>query len=138
MSVALYWDWQNIRATGNHIAQVLNFAGSQGCIKTKLACAQWKKEPDCHGVVLHRLGFDCLHVPDGRNNADQKLINHCRHLAETSTLQTVVLISNDGDFVPLIRELKLKGIRVIVIGTSHCNKRLKKLSHEYYCISTLV
>ncbi len=138
MGIAIYSDWQNIRATQSEIKRILQFAEEQGSVAVKCVCAQWRREKIRHDAMLHQLGFDCLHVPDGKDNADQKLIDHCRHQVETLTLQTVILISDDGGFVRLIRELKLKGIRVIVIGTSNCNKRLKNLAHEYYSISNLV
>jgi hypothetical protein len=136
-AVVIHVDWQNVPRKPALVQCVLHFAHDQGNIIAKVAYAQWRREKICHETTLHQLGFDCLNVPTGWNNADQKLIDRCRQQVETLPVKTVILVSNDGDFAPLIRELKLKGIRVIVIAGGHCSKKLKKYAHEWYLLDEL-
>ncbi len=71
--------------------------------------------------VLERMGYEIkskeLKVrPDGTAKGDWDMGIAIDSIAIADKVDTVVLVSGDGDFVPLVEMLKARGCRVEVIG----------------------
>lgn len=142
-SVAIFCDWQNVRATQEQLRALLAFACRLGTVVLKQVFAHWRRESIRAEQWLDALGFDCFNVPSSKhrkNAVDQKLIAHCRQqVLSNPAITTVILLSGDGDFKGLVRELKAKGKKVIVIGqyqnTTH--RKLAQLADEFHLLSQL-
>lgn len=52
-------------------------------------------------------------------------------LMESERLDTVVLVTGDGDFVQVVRALQSKGCRVEVLGFSNVSRELRDASDQY-------
>lgn len=142
-SVAILCDWQNVRGTGNQLRCLINFACEFGTIVCKQAYAHWKHENSQHEETLDELDFECFNVPSSkhkRNNVDKQLTAHCRaQILSNPDITTVILLSGDGDFKGLVRDLKAAGKKVIVIAEcwKRTSKKLVKLADEFYLLKQL-
>ena len=142
-SVAILCDWQNVKGTPAQLQCLVNFACKLGTIALKRVYAHWRREKSQWEELFDELDFECCNVPSSkqkRNNVDKKLIAHCRQqILSDPAITTVILLSGDGDFKGLVRELKAKGKKVIVIGA--CLKRtstkLIKLADEFHLLRQL-
>jgi len=142
-SVAILCDWQNVRGTQAQLQCLINFACRIGTIVLKRVYAHWRYENSQWEDLFDDLNFDCFNVPSSKkkkNNVDKKLIAHCRQqILNNSDITTVILLSGDGDFKGLVRDLKAKGKKVIVIGEclKKTNGKLIKLADEFYLLNQL-
>ena len=142
-SVAILFDWQNVRGSQNQLRCLMNFAREIGKIALKKVYAHWRHENSQCEELLDELGFECYNVPSSKrkkNNADKKLIAHCNEQVLNSPgITTVILLSGDGDFKGLVRDLKAKGKKVIVI--TECLKKtspkLVELADEFHLLNQL-
>ena len=57
---------------------------------------------------------------DGRRKADMDLDLALAAVDDAGRFDTVVLISGDGDFGPLVARLVERGVRVVVVATRRC------------------
>ena len=137
--VAVYLDWQNVSVKQNQVNCLVGFISSIGSLEIKKVYALWDKGNRKSGKLLHKFGFDCLDVPCiEKNGADQKLIADCKNQAlNNPAIKTVILISGDGDFAPLVRELKAKGKEVIVIARFNVSQKLIKIADKFYDVNEL-
>lgn len=124
--VAILWDWQNVRASADvQLDAVVSFAQQFGAIARKLVYAHWRVEQTKWEELFEDREFECLNAIASKsrpNNADRKLIHTCqRDILKAPDIQTVILISGDGDFKSLVKQLKQAGKRVIVI-TRHLKR----------------
>ena len=142
-SVAILCDWQNVRGTQAQLRCLINFACKLGTIAFKKVYAHWRHEDSKWEELFDELDFDCFNVPSSkrkRNNVDQKLITHCKQqILNNSDIATVILLSGDGDFRGLVRDLKAKGKKVIVIAEclKRTNGKLIKLADEFHLLNQL-
>lgn len=142
-SVAILCDWQNVRGTRDQLQCLMNFARKLGIIVGKKAFAHWRRENPQWEELLDELGFECFNVPSSkhkRNNVDKKLIAHCREqILSNPGITTVILLSGDGDFKGLVRDLKAAGKKVIVIAEclKKTSKKLVNLADEFYLLKQL-
>jgi uncharacterized protein (TIGR00288 family) len=76
--------------------------------------------------------FCGITVPCGKS-ADVRIAITAVELA--SKVDTIILMSGDSDFIPLVEHLKSHGVRVEVVGVSgFFSKELIKVSDYHYCI----
>jgi len=142
-SVAILCDWQNVRGTQAQLQSLMSFACKLGTIALKRAYAHWRRENSYWEEVFDELDFDCFNVPSSkqkRNNVDNKLIADCRQeILNNPDITTVILLSGDGDFKGLVRDLKARGKKVIVIGQclKSTNGKLIKLADEFHLLKQL-
>ncbi|NJO43784.1 MAG: NYN domain-containing protein [Cyanobacteria bacterium CRU_2_1] len=139
VSVAIYLDWQNVRLNQNQANKLFNLASREGILGIKKAYAYWRKEDLSRQGCLYKNGFDCLDIPLlEKNSADHKLMADIRwQIVNDPSLKTVILVSGDGDFVQLVSEMKLRGIKVIVVAQSNVSQKLRKLADEFYPVHDL-
>ncbi|KOR36029.1 MULTISPECIES: NYN domain-containing protein [Planktothricoides] len=144
--VAIYWDWQNVhfKSQGkfrDKVIALVEFAKKLGSVKVMNVYAHWRKETPLVEDTFDDLDFKCRNVPASKakkNNADKKLIKDCQEdISSNPHISTVILLSKDGDFVPLVRELKAAGKKVILISDSDktTNQKLKNMVDEFYTLS---
>ncbi|MHB0870016.1 MAG: NYN domain-containing protein [Chloroflexota bacterium] len=139
--VALYIDWENIKYSllnkenrlPNAIA-IKDAAAKYGRVVAAKAYANWQEGQHLRDPNdLYSAGIEPIYVPtvilgfgdspDGaprrKNSIDVKLAVDCVDASLSNpNIATFVLVTGDGDFVHLINTLRLRGKRVVVIGTS--------------------
>lgn len=129
--LSIYVDLQN-----THLTQIL---GSQllevGKFERILIDAKVYYNSLCPDQVsaqnkLQSLGFKCIDVPCRvKNSADNQLIVDCLDdIYSNRPPDTVILVSGDGDFVNLVRNLQKLDKKVIVFAQrGNVNQKLKEL-----------
>ncbi|MBE9128536.1 MULTISPECIES: NYN domain-containing protein [unclassified Coleofasciculus] len=142
--VVIFWDWQNSRGTEAQIQYVIGFACLKGIITSKKVYSDWQLEKNRKlAEKLWCEGFESINVPSckqKKNRTDKKLIKDCRQqVLDQSEINTVILLSGDGDFTPLVRDLKAKDKRVIVIAQCQKNtsQKLRESADEFYLLSQI-
>jgi uncharacterized protein (TIGR00288 family) len=134
--VAILWDWQNVRPFSETTPSTVKaFASLFGEIVVLNVYSDWHLDKSKRHIdwvrELDQQGFDAIAVSCGPNSADKKLIDGCkRSVLHNPTIQTVILLSADGDFKNLVRDLKTHGKKVIVIARNRAliHKSLQKLA----------
>jgi len=102
------------------MGRVLERLVEKGKIATKRAYADWGRF-DEYRTPLHELGIELTEIPEramtGKNSADIRLVVDAMELAYTKEhIDTVVIVSGDSDFTPLVSQLKENGKTVIGVG----------------------
>ncbi len=139
--VALYIDWENIKYSllnkenrlPNAIA-IKEAAAKYGRVVAAKAYANWQEGQHLRDPNdLYSAGIEPIYVPTTilgftdlpdasprrKNSVDVKLAVDCVDASLSNpNITTFVLVTGDGDFVHLINTLRLRGKRVVVIGTS--------------------
>jgi len=79
------------------------------------------------------------HLPDGSVKANMDLEICLEIIKASNYLETIILVTGDGDFVPLVEELNRKGCRVITIGPMKgaTSLELIRVSDEYYNLNEI-
>lgn len=139
--VALYIDWENIKYSllnkENRLPNAMAIkeaAAKYGRVVAAKAYANWQEGQHLRDPNdLYSAGIEPIYVPtvilgfgdspDGaprrKNSIDVKLAVDCVDASLSNpNIATFVLVTGDGDFVHLINTLRLRGKRVVVIGTS--------------------
>jgi uncharacterized LabA/DUF88 family protein len=139
--VALYIDWENIKYSlfnkENRLPNAMALkeaAAKYGRVVSAKAYANWQEGQHLRDPNdLYSAGIEPIYVPtvilgfsdlpDGaprrKNSVDVKLAVDCVDASLSNpNITTFVLVTGDGDFVHLINTLRLRGKRVVVIGTS--------------------
>jgi uncharacterized LabA/DUF88 family protein/cold shock CspA family protein len=76
---------------------------------------QWDEILQKEDVTAHYLPMGMR----GEKGIDVSLALECYEAALLKGLDVVVLVTGDGDFVPLVRKLNARGLRVMVIGFTY-------------------
>ena len=140
--VALYIDWENIKYSllnkENRLPNAMAIkeaATKYGRVVAAKAYANWQEGQHLRDPNdLYSAGIEPIYVPttilgfndspEGgaprrKNSVDVKLAVDCVDGSLSNpNITTFVLVTGDGDFVHLINTLRLRGKRVVVIGTS--------------------
>ena len=100
--------------------KVLERLVEKGKIVSKRAYADWGRFED-YRTPLHELGIELTEIPErgmtGKNSADIRLVVDAMELSYTKEhIDTVVIVSGDSDFTPLVSQLKENGKTVIGVG----------------------
>lgn len=152
--VAIYLDFENLAISSEQvypreemplqIEPIVDFASNKGTIAIKKAYANWN-----YGMfrqyqrVLVEQGFDLIHLPEttiqGKSWADIRItIAILEDLALYPDIKTVILGSQDTDFIPIVQTVKTKGREVIVAGFGQfVGNLLKKNSTEFVSLNDL-
>ncbi len=102
------------------MSKVLERLVEKGRIASKRAYADWARFED-YRLTLHELGIELTEIPErgmtGKNSADIRLVVDAMELSYTkSHIDTIVVVSGDSDFTPLVSQLKENGKTVIGVG----------------------
>jgi uncharacterized LabA/DUF88 family protein len=129
--LGLYIDVQNLQATfEKYLQQVrydkfLQFVEENFCKPFKAVCFVPYNPEDAHRKrlidALALMGYRVVtklvkQLPDGTIKANMDLEICLEVLSSADFLDEIILVTGDGDFVPLVEALNRKGCRVIVIG----------------------
>ncbi|MCT7981822.1 NYN domain-containing protein [Laspinema sp. A4] len=136
--VAIFCDTQNVPfQSEQQVGALLQFAtefGNPSYVKAYAGFRELKKS----AIILDKFGIECRWVQESRfhkNDADKKINADCeQYILPDPDTSTVVLVSGDGDFIPLVRKLKVRGIQVMLISRSEKNTsvRLQKIVDKVY------
>ncbi len=88
-------------------------------------------------------GFDCIVCPSHtiynkeKDRVDSRMISIAKRLFdEHSDITDVVIVSNDGDFIPLVTFFKHRGKRVTLFGLGDISNVLKSVVDKIYKLPT--
>jgi hypothetical protein len=132
--VSIYWDFENVRVP-DQAECLMDFAQSRGNVVTKKVYSHWWRETRTSEYVLYRCGFERIDVwGEFKNSADWELKSDCRAELDSSwSPDIIILVSGDGGFASLVRELRLHGKQVIVFGRrGGTSPKLIWLADEFY------
>ncbi|MCL1470305.1 NYN domain-containing protein [Argonema antarcticum] len=134
--VGIYGDIQNVPINPYLGRYLLIFAQLRGYIVCQKVYSFWRKENISIEQRLHELGYDCIDVPlITKNSVDEKLIADCKR--DRSGLDIVILVTGDGDYADLVRQLKKEGKEVIIFAQSaNASRNLIQLA-EFYSVDQL-
>ncbi len=105
-----------------------------GRVKIARAYGQWDEKFLVREIQwLNNCGFDLMHVPTSTHKANgftnkskpnivdiYMTVDAMRVLAEDESISTFVLLTGDGDFIPLVNAIKRAGKSVIAVGVDRC------------------
>lgn len=102
------------------IARVLRRLVEKGNIVVKRAYADWKRFQN-YTTDLHEAAVELIEIPrrhiTGKNSADIRLVVDAMDLGYSKEhIDTIVIVSGDSDFSPLVSKLKENGKHVIGLG----------------------
>lgn len=141
--IAIFWDYENVRiptqGTSAPLAELLvDYAKSLGHPRLKIVYANWTgrqngksgnrdslpstNKEEVVVKALYSLGFEPIYVSMGKaNSSDVKLAVDCLNAVyREPTLQHIIIVTGDKDFIPLVNALKDLGKKVTIIG--HADK----------------
>ena len=117
--IAVLWDLENTscKKCAYPIQGLVRYLQSHGSIYDRSVFHDFKGTNDPVLEKFEDAGFTPVMVTTRTsNNADRVLMNYARkHFVPKSAINTVVLVSSDGDFTPLVKELKRAGKKVWVV-----------------------
>ncbi|OUL20359.1 NYN domain-containing protein [Nostoc sp. RF31YmG] len=139
--VSIYWDYQNAKLSLEQIQLLLDFAKSKGCLIRQNLYYNSQCHNQCAAIGnIASLNFNCIDVPCPlKNSADNQLIADCLEDIDSNlSPDTFILISGDGDFVKLVRNLQKLDKKVITVAQNgNVKQRLKELADEFYFVDNL-
>ncbi len=138
--IAIYGDFQNVRNSPEEIEILNPWFAEHGKILHKKSYAYWRQEKELSEQAIFKAGFKTISVSSREKNAvDNEIIQDCKHDTITDrSIKTVILITGDKDFLPLVKELQKLGIKVILIHGANVSKALKKAGDIAYNINELI
>jgi len=108
-----------------------------GRIVSGTAYADWGRlNRDCHcdiQRIFEEKGIHTRYTLTGRNSADMALANNVRDSLETGLVNadTIVIVSGDGDFLPVAKTIKQRGRRLIILAcTRNINDAYQECANE--------
>ncbi|MFW9997331.1 MAG: NYN domain-containing protein [Candidatus Odinarchaeota archaeon] len=123
--MAIFWDYENIRAVAQGInvplaEALINYSETIGHPRLKKAYSNWRTTSDTVIQALYSLGFEPIQVSMGKQNSvDVKLTVDCMStVKDIPTIKHVIIVTGDKDYIPLVNWLKERRHHVIVIGQS--------------------
>ena len=117
--IGIFVDIQNVSSIKGKGHLLLEFAQSKGRITCKNAYYNSHHiNQVCTKNELEIIGIKCVDVPDhSENSADYRLINDCINwVAFNTSVNIIILVLGDRDYVGLICILKALGKKVIIFG----------------------
>lgn len=119
----LFYSARNIYDAKMHFGKLLDFISRGRKLIRAIAYIVQKEGVDQSSFVeaLHRFGYEIRSKvlkqrPDGTAKGDWDMGIAIDTISMADKLDTVVLVSGDGDFVPLVEMLKARGCRVEVMA----------------------
>ena len=133
-SLAVFIDFENLalgalpgqrgrrttKAQPLDMKRVLERLVEKGKIVAKRAYADWGRFSE-YVTPLHELGIELMEIPErgvtGKNSADIRLVVDAMELSYAKEhIDTIVVVSGDSDFTPLVLRLKENGKTVVGVG----------------------
>jgi len=141
-NLAVFIDFQNVSSNDFNAEKLLYKLKERGRLIIKKAYADWSQFEKNKKEMLQN-SIDLIELPmhnNGKNQADIKLVVDALEVAITKDyIQTIVVVSGDSDFSPLISKLREYNKRVIVVGhKGHTSKLLAGYCDELIYYGSLV
>lgn len=128
-NLAVFVDFENLalgfqdkggRGRAFDMNLVLDRLLEKGKVIVKVAYADWSRFKK-YKTSLHEAGVELIEIPrramTGKNSADIRMVVDAMELCHTKPhIDSVVIVSGDSDFTPLVSKLKENGRHVIGIG----------------------
>ena len=140
LTVAIYWDFENVRLESYPTKSLMGLAQSRGHLVTQNAYSHWKQEHPRFHSILDRHRFKRIDVFEKeRNSADRKLKSDClAELYSDTSPDIFIIVSGDGGFASLVRELQSQEKCVIGVGWRNTSKdTLIDLADKFYFVEEL-
>lgn len=132
-TVAIYWDFENVRLESDQTKCLIDLAQSQGRLVTQNVYANWNQTTQRFHSILERHHFQRINVEQGKNSADRKLDSDCREELSSNTSPNIfIIVSGDGGFLRLVEKLQSQEKYVIVVGRHVSRLQLTKLADKFY------
>ena len=141
-SVAIYCDLQNVYSIQKLANLLLAFANTKGRLFfNKVYYNSQCKSQTSAKDKLESLGFHCVDVPCPlKDSADNQLKADCiDDVFNNGSPDIVILVSGDGDFANLVRNLRELGKKVIIFAQrGNVKQRLKELAgNDFHFVDEL-
>jgi uncharacterized protein (TIGR00288 family) len=123
-NIAILWDVENVtpRYDTMFVTGLLEYASEKGKISVSTAYGDWTRGNlnKQFAEVLADNAFEMIHVPKSKkNSADITLITHAIELIfQYPHIKTIILVTGDADFRPLLLSLRKHGLQTIIICDS--------------------
>ncbi|GAB4336702.1 MAG: hypothetical protein Kow0037_18260 [Calditrichia bacterium] len=120
MGVAIFIDLDNIKPSLKTVEEI---AAKYGEVKQRWAFANSNTVRIAYGMQLRELRYRLQLTPDEqivKNDVDNLIEYQIRESVINSieNIHTVVIVSNDNDFVHIVNELKNEKIKTVAVGTT--------------------
>ena len=131
-NLAVFIDYENIHRIDVDIKQVLNTLKEKGRLLIKRAYADWGRFPGAKQSMLKNT-VDTIELPSYRgrqkNSSDIKLtVDALETALRIPYIDTIVIISSDSDYIPLLSKLRELNKYTVVMGAK---KNMSNLVKEY-------
>ncbi|TVP69072.1 MAG: NYN domain-containing protein [Leptolyngbya sp. LCM1.Bin17] len=138
-TVAVFADGQNVNLFKHTsaIATMISRFSDKFCL---YAYHHWRKISVKKEIKLQRYNWRCIDVPiTSKNGLDQRLMQDFYHLCQFWQPDVLVLVTNDGDFAPIVKEQLTMGRQVKILGyKGKISKKLTQLlPNDIYFIEDL-
>lgn len=136
-NVAILWDIENVtpKANSQFVEGLIEFTEELGKLTVCRVYGNWTKTN--LGRLSRRLsesGFELIHIPNSKkNSADISLITNTVELIyQYPHITTIVLITGDADFRPLLHTLRRNGKDIhIICNSSNASEELLSLADSF-------
>ncbi len=130
----LFYSAQNLYSSYPDLDLLIKLCEKRGRIATCQAYADWTKFQD-RIQELFKAGIQPVFSPvsrSGKSSADTIICVHTMKLFYANpNLETLLLVSGDRDFIPLVVELRSMGKKVFIVGINGSfSEDLKEVSDE--------
>ena len=134
-NMAVFCDFENIAIGVQEakyqkfdVKKVLERLLVKGSIVVKKAYCDWERYKEFK-PQMHEAAFELIEIPhvrmSGKNSADIRMVVDALDLCYTkSHVDTLVIISGDSDFSPLVSKLRENDKEVIGVGVKHSSSDL--------------
>ncbi len=157
--LAIFIDWENIHISTvteynakPNVSAILEKAGEYGRIVSATAYADWtdgdfrQAPPTLYSNGISPRYISARYFPGGKsqkrrtNSIDVMLaVECCDFLHNHPQVGTYVLVTGDGDFIPLVSLLRSRGKKVVVIGVSEATSyHLIESADEFISYASLL
>jgi uncharacterized protein (TIGR00288 family) len=132
--VALLIDYENLQLslkrhfnlTTPRMSLIIQEAQEYGRLVLARAYAPWTS-PDLSidAENLYRQGIDLIYTPAGKNSADVRMAVDAVDLtSRVDNIQTILIVTGDGDLIHPLNYLRQQGRKVVVIGVDAAMSRM--------------
>lgn len=139
LRLALLIDGENVLTC--YAEEVVSKATSLGSVKYRLAFGRFRAHgvPSWDSDSVRELGIQPVYVKSRirrKNAADRRMIGWARAMVARGLFDGICIVSNDGDFAALAREVRAAGLHCFGIGTNDASKRLVASCDEFFRVGS--
>ncbi len=138
--INIYCDWQNVPLKLELADLLLTFAQGKGnlVVNNLYYNSEFGNQVNLKEIFSSK--FNCVNVPCSlKNSADNQLKSDVLdHIHSNYCPDQIIIVSGDGDFKALVKDVKSHAIKVIVIANKgNVKQDLTEIADEFYFIEQL-